>query len=59
MLGTEWRGHEKRTEVGERSGGGDPRISRRHGEDGDEGEVVGPEVLRGHIAEEVDPHDGV
>jgi hypothetical protein len=36
-----------------------PRIAGGHGEDSDKGEVVGSEVVRGHIAEEVDPHDGI
>ena len=36
-----------------------PGVAGGHGEDGDEGEVVGSEVLRGLVSEEGDAHDGV
>mmetsp|Transcript_59961 Transcript_59961/g.125408 ORF Transcript_59961/g.125408 Transcript_59961/m.125408 type:complete len:269 (-) Transcript_59961:1705-2511(-) len=37
----------------------DPGISGSHRKHGDEGEVVGSEVVWGNVAEEVDAHDGV
>jgi hypothetical protein len=36
-----------------------PGVPGGHGEDGDEGQVVGAEVVGRDLAEEVDPHDGV
>ena len=36
-----------------------PVVAGGHGEDGDQGDVVGAEVVGRLLAEEADPHDGV